>query len=102
MFIPLIEDAMSGNWKGNGELVFYNIGEGVDIGVWGENVPQDVVDQVEAVRAKMISGKLDPFVGPWVDKNGIEVLPAGETLTDWEWTLGADYVLAGIEGAVGE
>ena len=67
-------EVWDGTFEGSGSLVFYNLGEGVDLGNWGDNVPQDVIDAVMEARDQYISGDLDPFVGPIVDADGVESL----------------------------
>ena len=99
MWLPIIEPLIeSGEWLGYGDLAFYELGEGIDIGEWGDNVPQDVIDYVDDLHDRMVSGDFNPFVGPIVDVNGVEVLADGETFAPLDWSLGLDFVLEGMEG----
>jgi basic membrane protein A len=98
MLTPIVGSILDGTWEGNGKLIWYELGEGSDIGEWGEKVPQDVVDKVSAVRDKIVSGEFVPFKGPITDKDGNLVLAEGETISPEEWMLGLEWVLEGVEG----
>lgn len=90
--------ALDGTWEGNRENILLPIGAGVDRDEWGENVPQDVQDQVDAVRDQMLNEGLNVFVGPIYDTDGNLVIKEGEELSDeylyreWIWA---------VEGVVG-
>lgn len=47
---------------------------------WGANVPQEVIDQVMAVRSQIIDEFFWPFVGPVSDVDGNEVYAEGEEI----------------------
>jgi basic membrane protein A and related proteins len=98
MWQPIVESIWDGSFEGSGSLVFYNLGDGVDIGEWGDNVPQDVIDAVMEAREQMLSGEITPFVGPVVDADGVEVLAEGAEFSPLEWALGLTYKLEGMEG----
>jgi basic membrane protein A and related proteins len=98
MLTPIIQSILDGTWVGNGDLIYYEYGHGVSIGEWGANVPQNVIDQVNAASTKMASGEFNPFVGPLVDQQGKEVLAAGATFTPVQWSTGFDFILPGIVG----
>lgn len=96
MWLPIVDGVLNGtDWVGNGELVFYEFGHGVDIGVWGDNVPQEVIDAVEAERQKLLDG-FDPFEGPIVDVDGNVVLAEGEFFTGEDYLYGTSAILDGM------
>lgn len=96
MWLPIVDGVLTGTeWVGNGELVFYEFGNGIDIGVWGDNVPQDVIDTVEAERQKILDG-FDPFVGPIVDVDGNVVLEDGQYFTGDDYLYGKSAILDGM------
>jgi basic membrane protein A len=92
-----IQAALDGTWQGNRSVIL-PLGGGIDLGQWGQKVPQDVRDQVEAVRQKMLNEGFNPFVGPINDATGQQRIPPGEELTpeyrrtQWDWA---------VEGVVG-
>jgi len=95
--VEQVGDLLDGTWEG-GDMVLLPLSVGTDIDAWGDNVPQDVRDQVDAIREKMLNEGYTPFVGPISDTEGNVVIPVGETLTpeycfgQWNWT---------VEGIVG-
>jgi basic membrane lipoprotein Med (substrate-binding protein (PBP1-ABC) superfamily) len=96
MWLPIVDGVLNGTeWVGNGELVFYPFGAGIDIGVWGENVPQDVIDAVEAERQKLLDG-YDPYVGPLVDVDGNVILAEGQHFTPEDYLYGTSAIVDGM------
>ena len=74
-----------------------SVGPGPNMDIdWGETVPQDVIDTVEAVFEDMIGG-WTPFVGPIEDSDGNIVLAEGEVLTVYpdQW-YGMDWFVKGV------
>ena len=78
----------------------FGIADGVvDLSAFGPNVPQDVIDQVDAVKESIISGDLFPFEGPIYDQDGNVVIAEGEqpdTLT----LESMDYLVKGVIGTI--
>jgi basic membrane protein A len=76
---------------------FYGLENGLEFVPWGDRVPQDVRDKVDAVKQEIIDGK-NPFVGPMRDQKGRVRLAKGDELTDrflWEkWTWRVEGVSA--------
>jgi basic membrane protein A len=91
-YIEEVGSLLDGTWEGN-RNVLLPIGMGVDRDDWGENVPQEVQDQVDAVREQMLNEGLNVFVGPIYDTEGNEVIAEGEELSDeylyreWTWAV---------------
>lgn len=96
-YVDQVGKLLEGSWSG-GDMELLPLGVGTDIDDWGENVPQEVRDQVDAIRERMLNEGYTPFVGPIHDSDGNVVIPEGEVLTpeycfgEWNWT---------IEGIVG-
>ena len=61
-------------------------------------MPQEVRNQVDAVREQMLMGEFYPYVGPIYDASGTLRVKEGEELSrmflydDWDWA---------VEGVVG-
>lgn len=89
-YVGQVRNRVEGTWKG-GELDLLAMGSGVDRDEWGQNVPQDVREQVDAMRDRMIGG-YSPFVGPMFDNEGNQQVAEGEVLDEstlyaWPWLL---------------
>jgi basic membrane protein A len=95
--LKIVDQIINGTFNAADPLLM-PIGQGVDRDEWGQNVPQDVRDQVEAVREKMLNGEFYPWVGPIYDASGQLRVKEGEKLSslflyqDWDWA---------VEGVVG-
>ena len=60
------DDHLEGTWKPT--VLRYGPQEGiVDLAPFGPNVPQDVKDSINKLKADVISGKVFPFTGPIKD-----------------------------------
>ncbi|MBN1314577.1 MAG: BMP family ABC transporter substrate-binding protein [Anaerolineales bacterium] len=92
LYTAEVEALLNGAWEGN-RIVISTLGEVVDLGEWGQNVPQDVRDQVEIVHQQILDGSMYPFVGPIYNADGELVIPEGEEIslefmrTDWVWPV---------------
>lgn len=96
-YVEQVGKLLDGTWVG-GEMVLLELGEGNYLDDWGKNVPQDVRDQVDAMRDRMMNEGYNPFVGPIRDTGGNVVIAEGEEMTpmyvygEWYWV---------VEGIVG-
>jgi basic membrane lipoprotein Med (substrate-binding protein (PBP1-ABC) superfamily) len=98
MLVDQVGRILDGQWEGNGAMRFYSIPEGMDIAAWGPNVPQDVQDQVNAVRDRIVNEGFDPLAGPITDKDGNVVLAEGGALTGLQVLQGVPWLVPGVEG----
>ena len=73
----------------------------VGLAPYGEMVPQEVRDMVEAKKAEIVAGTWDVFTGPINNNAGEEVVPAGETMSDGDM-LGMSFLVEGVVGSVPE
>jgi basic membrane lipoprotein Med (substrate-binding protein (PBP1-ABC) superfamily) len=88
---------LDGTWEA-GRIEMLPFGEAAYLGEWGENVPQEVRDQVEAMETRMLEEGYNPFIGPMVDLDGVEQLGEGEEMTIEQVLAEWFYLLEGIEG----
>ncbi len=89
-YVEQVGALLDGTWKAEERLL--PITGGVDRDDWGQNVPQEVRDQVDAVRARMIDEGLNVFVGPIYDTEGTLRIAEGEEMSLmelylWEWAV---------------
>jgi simple sugar transport system substrate-binding protein len=94
-FIKEFQAILDGTWVGNERRVV-SLGEGISIGEWGSNIPQEVIDQVEAMYDRMVNEGYNPLVGPIYDVDGNLVVAEGEEITTWNAPHGVDYLVEGI------
>ncbi|MEM8905697.1 MAG: BMP family ABC transporter substrate-binding protein [Actinomycetota bacterium] len=87
------QQVLDGTWSAPSEVVLLDC----PLGDFGDEVPQDVQDQVTAVAAQIESGELNVYEGPIVDNQGNEVLAEGETID----SLGAYAIDWAVEGVTG-
>ena len=84
---------LDGTWtsKTEPQLLALNLGE------WGDKVPQEVKDGVAEAEAKLADGSVQVYAGPLNDASGEPRLAEGETIDD----IGAyaiDFALEGVSG----
>jgi simple sugar transport system substrate-binding protein len=95
--LKIVDQIMNGTFD-PADTLLMPIGQGVDRDAWGQNVPQDVRDQVDAVREQILDGEFYPYVGPIYDASGTLRVEEGEELPrffmydEWDWA---------VEGVVG-
>lgn len=90
LFVSEVGMLLDGTWEG-GRFVVPFFPDGTDVGNWGSNVPQEVIDQVTAMRSQIIDELYWPFVGPAVDVKGTTQVAGGEDISYgtamemWPW-----------------
>jgi basic membrane protein A len=65
---------------------------------FGPKVPEDVSQQVLALKEKVLSGDFDIWAGPIVDQSGETVVAEGETLS-MEAVETMDFLVEGVIGS---
>jgi basic membrane protein A len=92
-----VEAARNGEWETH--AYWGHMADGLlDLAPFGDMVPQEVQDEVNAAKEQIISGELHPFTGPISDNTGEPRVEDGQTMTDEE-LLAFDWL---VEGVVGE
>ncbi|MCB0993456.1 MAG: BMP family ABC transporter substrate-binding protein [Acidimicrobiales bacterium] len=84
---------LDGTWAPSSDVVLLDC----PLGAWGDEVPQDVQDQVDAVAAQIASGELQVYAGPLVDTAGTERVAEGESL-DSKGAYAIDFAVEGVTG----
>lgn len=96
-YIDTVEAAYKGEWETH--AYWGGLADGImDLAPFGDMVPQDVRDEVNAAKQSIIDGELQPFTGPIRDNQGELRVEEGETMSD-EALLSFDWL---VEGVVGE
>ncbi|MFT7474483.1 MAG: basic membrane protein A [Verrucomicrobiales bacterium] len=98
-YAEVMQAALDGTYVPTGYWGSYADGI-VDIGSIADDVPADVVDQVNAVRDGMIAGTFNPFEGPIADQAGNTIVGAGEAV-DIGKLLGETFFVEGVIGDLG-
>ncbi len=95
-----VEKAYKGEWETH--AYWGHMADGIlDLAPFGDMVPQDVQDEVEAVKERIVNGELHPFTGPIYDQEGEVQVPEGETMTD-EALLSFNWLVEGVVGQIPE
>ena len=100
IYRKVADEVHNGTWSSY--QYWGGLAEGVvGLAPYGEMVPQEVRDMVEAKKAEIVAGTWDVFTGPINDNAGEEVVPAGETMSDSDM-LGMSFLVEGVVGSVPE
>jgi basic membrane protein A len=94
------EAAHKGEWATH--AYWGHMADGImDLAPFGDMVPQDVQDEVNAVKEQILGGELHPFTGPINDNAGELRVEEGQTMTDEE-LLVFDWLVEGVVGEIPE
>jgi basic membrane protein A len=97
-YVKTVEAVKNGTWKS--EDFYGTIKDGiVDLGPYGDMVPQDVRDLAGKKRQEIIDGKFYVFQGPIKDQSGQVRVKEGEKMT-YEQILSFDWFVEGVEGEI--
>lgn len=98
--VPTIKAMIEGTWAPNEYGAFPGMAEGaVDLAPIADAVPAEVKAKMEAAKAEIVAGKLNPFTGPLKKQDGSEALAAGAVIDDGAlW--GMDYLVEGVTGTM--
>ena len=94
----VVEDVRAGTWKS--ESVWWGMKEGmVDLSPFGDMVPQEVREKVEAKKAAIVAGEAVVFKGPVKDQGGNVQVADGAAATD-EQLMNMKYFVEGVVGSL--
>ena len=95
-----VEAAHNGEWQTH--AYWGHMADGImDLAPFGDMVPQEVQDEVNAAKEQIISGELHPFTGPINDNTGETRVAEGQIMTDEE-LLAFDWLVEGVVGEIPE
>ena len=88
-YVDQVGKRLAGTWTPS--TVLLPMGAGVDLGAWGQSVPQSVRAQAAAVRTRILGG-WSPFTGELRDGKGAVRIAAGKRMSeteldDWNWSV---------------
>ncbi len=93
-----VEAAYKGEWETH--AYWGHISDGIlDLAPFGDMVPKEVQDEVNAAKQDIINGDLHPFTGPINDNTGTARVAAGETMSD-DALLSFDWLVEGVTGEI--
>ncbi len=97
-YVKTVQDAINGTWKTH--QYWGGMADGVvQLADFSPKVPQDVRDEVNAAKEKILSGEWDVFCGPIVDQDGNTVVAEGECMSDGDM-LGMNFFVEGVVGTI--
>jgi basic membrane protein A and related proteins len=95
-YVEQAEAALAGTWTAKTQPDLLPL----DLGDWGDAVPDDVRAAVDELRPQLLDQTLNPYTGPIVDNQGTERLAEGETL-DAQQAYLVDWAAEGVSGVEG-
>ena len=97
-YVKAGDEVMNGTWTNT--PVWWGMAEGLlKLAPFGDKVPADVQEMVQAKQQEIVEGKFDVFVGPINDNTGTERVAAGETMDD-PAKLSFDWLVEGVNGTI--
>src|SRR5262245_31224799 len=97
-YIKATADALDGKWSTG--KAWWGVKEGaIDFVSVAADVPADLKDKMEKVKAGLKDGSYTIWKGPIVDNTGKEQLPKDKAADD-EWLGGIKFFVKGVEGKV--
>lgn len=102
LFVDICQAIMDGKWQGSQYDAIYRGGmaEGiVDLAPFGKAVPQEVQDEILALKAEMIAGTRHTFENEIKDQNGNVVCENGSFLSE-EQVESMNYFVEGVIGTI--
>lgn len=92
-YVEQCQKVLDGTWSSQEQVAMLDC----PLGSFGDEVPGDVKDAVEAAAAGIADGDLNVYEGPLVDTSGAERLAAGEVI-DSIGAYAIDFALEGVSG----
>jgi basic membrane protein A len=98
-YVKTVKAVMDGTWTSS--QYWGPMSDGiVDLAPYNEKVmTPEMIEAVEAAKAKVLAGELDIFTGPIKDQSGQVKVPEGTSMTDEE-KLGFNWFVEGVIGTL--
>lgn len=93
-FTDQVGKHLDGTWEG-GTFDIVPYGDMTKLDAWGDNVPKEVIDQVDAMSQKILEG-YNPFFGPINDAEGTLRVTEGQELTFQDMIFGEPWPIEGL------
>jgi len=99
MYKDITQEIHKGTWTAKGPVEYWpGLKNGViGLAPYSANVPEDVIEKVEAVKEKFLNEGFEPFVGPLYDQQGKLMVEEGKTMSAEE-LLRINWMLDNIKG----
>ncbi|MTI81789.1 MAG: BMP family ABC transporter substrate-binding protein [Firmicutes bacterium] len=98
-YVDTVKAVKEGTWESNS--YWGGLGDGiVGLAPYGDMVPEETKELVEAKKQEIINGEWDVFTGPIKDQNGDVKVAEGEKLTDKQM-LEMEWFVEGVLGNIG-
>lgn len=97
-YVDVVQSVIDGTWESG--RYYGGLAEGmVDLAPFGKNVPEDIVEKVEAKKQELIDGSFEVFTGPILDQTGELRVEEGSSMSQDE-ILSMDWFVQGIKGTI--
>jgi len=99
-YTKTVQEVLDGTWKTQKEKIWWGVKEGaIDFVSVAADVPANLKEKVEKVKAGLKDGSFVIWRGPIVDNTGKTVLEKDKVADD-EWLGGIKFFVKGVEGKV--
>jgi basic membrane protein A len=97
-YVDTVKSVLDGTWTP--DAYWGGMDEGiVDLAPISDQVPAEIVQEVEAKKQAIINKEWDVFTGPIKAQDGSEKVAEGQVMTDAEM-LSMDWFVAGVQGTL--
>jgi basic membrane protein A len=93
-FTDQVAKFLDGTWEG-GTFDIVPYGDMTALGEWGDSVPQEVRDEVDAMSQRIMDG-YNPFIGPIYDAEGTLRVEEGQAITFQDFLFGEPWPIQGL------
>ncbi len=98
-YVEQVQAVVDGTWEP--AITFGGIADGyIEFAPYGPDVTEEMLAEVDAVKAEMIDGTFNMFAGPISDNQGNVVIAEGEELGFDERPGCCDYFVEGVSGEI--
>ncbi|MDF2613435.1 MAG: Purine-binding protein [Clostridia bacterium] len=97
-YVEKVQSVIDGTYKSESYWKGFEAGI-VDLAPLTANAPEGAQAEVDAAKAAIIDGSLNPFAGPIKDQTGAVKVAEGSAMTDEEM-LAFDWFVEGVEGEI--
>lgn len=98
-YIEQIQDVIDDTWEPS--IQFGGLADGyIDFAPYGPAVTDEMIAEIEEVKATIADGSFDMFAGPIMDNQGGVAIAEGETIPFEERIVCCDFFVEGVSGEI--
>ncbi len=98
-YVEQVQAVVDDTWEP--AITFGGIAEGyIEFAPYGPAVTDEMLAEVDAVKAEMVAGTFNMFTGPIIDNAGNVIIAEGEEILFADRTVCCDYFVEGVSGEI--